>query len=224
MVGPRIPGIGAHHSANPQTDEWLTPRPILAALGEFDLDPCAPHDLPDWTRCARHYTATDDGLSAPWSGSVFMNPPYSQADRWMARLAAHGNGVALVFARTETRWWFESVWPQASAMLFLAGRVTFLRLGDPDDDTLCPTTLLPGDDCPYCDGEECALCDLGPWRQRCDHPVEDRHEGLNPTPTASKSGHNAGGPSVLIAYGEHAAGRLLGCGLPGALVGPAVVG
>lgn len=122
--GRRLPGIGSHHSANPQTDEWLTPPEILEALGTFDLDPCSPVDRP-WDTARRHLTVVDDGLDHEWSGRIWLNPPYSDAGTWMARLAAHGQGTALVFARCETRWWFESVWPHATALLFIAGRVTF---------------------------------------------------------------------------------------------------
>lgn len=35
------------------------------------------------------------------------------------------NAVALVFARTETRLFFDHVWPHASALLFLRSRITF---------------------------------------------------------------------------------------------------
>lgn len=125
VSGPRLPGIGSHHSANPQTDEWLTPPYILEALGPFDLDPCSPANRP-WPTAAVHYTAEDDGLSLPWHGRVFLNPPYSEITPWMAKLAGHGRGTALVFARCETAWWFDHVWPYAAA-LFLAGRVTFHR-------------------------------------------------------------------------------------------------
>jgi hypothetical protein len=40
-------------------------------------------------------------------------------------MALHNNGIALVFARTETRAFFHHVWPFAGALLFLRGRLTF---------------------------------------------------------------------------------------------------
>ena len=40
-------------------------------------------------------------------------------------MAAHGHGTALTFARTETSWFWESVWQKADAVLFLAGRLHF---------------------------------------------------------------------------------------------------
>lgn len=123
-------GIGSHHSANPQTDEWWTPPHILEAVGPFDLDPCAPYQQPDWTGAAVTFTEHDNGLHHPWEGFAWVNPPYSEVEEWVARLARHGDGVALVFARCETRWWFESVWPVATYLLFLRGRLTFYRPPD----------------------------------------------------------------------------------------------
>lgn len=106
-------------------DEWLTPPSLIEALGPFDLDPCAPVVRP-WDTAARHYTIEDDGLAQQWEGFVWMNPPYgTQTNHWLQRLAEHGNGVALIFARTETRMFFEHVWGKASAVLFLAGRLRF---------------------------------------------------------------------------------------------------
>lgn len=166
----RLPGIGSHHSAIRQTDEWLTPPAILNALGGFDLDPCAPIERP-WPTACEHFTIVDDGLTLPWRGRVWLNPPYSEVEPWMKRMAEHRRGTALVFARCETSWWFEHVWPVAAGLLFLRGRVTFRR----------------------------------------------------PDGTAPKTGHNSGGPSVLIAYGGDDAEMLERCGLPGAYVGPAGV-
>jgi hypothetical protein len=59
---------------------------------------------------------------------VWCNPPFGQqTQRWLARMAEHGNGVALVFARTETAMFQRHVWPVASAVLFLAKRPHFYR-------------------------------------------------------------------------------------------------
>jgi hypothetical protein len=99
-----------------QKDEWLTPPEIILALGAFDLDPCAPITRP-WPVAKQHYTIADDGLRMPWHGRVWCNPPYGRAvDDWLARLAEHGRGTALTFARTETAF-FCRVWQRASAIL-----------------------------------------------------------------------------------------------------------
>lgn len=126
--GPKA-GMGSHHSARAATEEWLTPPEILRALGPFDLDPCAPIVRP-WPTADRHFTIEDDGLAQPWDGFVWLNPPYGRKTyRWLDKLADHGNGLALIFARTETRGFMATVWERADAMLFLYQRLTF-RLPD----------------------------------------------------------------------------------------------
>jgi hypothetical protein len=117
--------IGSHHSANAGKDEWLTPPGILQALGDFDLDPCSPVNRP-WPTAREHYTILDNGLKKPWKGRVWCNPPYGSATGiWLGRLADHGNGIALIFARTETEMFFSQVWTRAQAVLFIEGRLYF---------------------------------------------------------------------------------------------------
>ena len=62
-----------------RTPEWTTPSHVLTVVtsmlgGGIDLDPCADdgHNVP----ATRHYRSQDDGLTKPWHGRVFMNPPY----------------------------------------------------------------------------------------------------------------------------------------------------
>ena len=121
-------GIGGHQSAKMIKDEWLTPPEILRDLGPFDLDPCAPIERP-WPMAERHFTVFDNGLKKKWFGKVWCNPPYGkEAATWLSRCADHGNAIALVFARTETKMFFEHVWPKASAVLFIKGRLHFCHL------------------------------------------------------------------------------------------------
>lgn len=148
------------------TDSWITPKGLLDRLGPFDLDPCACIPQP-WPTARHMLTEIDDGMLSAWDGFVWCNPPYGRLlGAWLNRMALHNNGIALVFARTETRAFFESVWPWASSLLFLRGRLTF---------------CLPS-------GE--------------------------PAP----KGHNSGGPSVLIGYGQTACDRLNECSDLGAFV------
>lgn len=117
--------MGGHQSARMKNDEWLTPPEIIRALGPFDLDPCAPIVRP-WEMAAKHYTIEDDGLVQPWHGRVWCNPPYGrEAAAWLDRMAMHGNGIALIFARTETDMFFRYVWSLADGVLFLRGRLHF---------------------------------------------------------------------------------------------------
>lgn len=107
------------------THDWLTPPDLLSRLGEFDMDPCASQFQP-WRTAAVQYTISDDGLSRPWCGRVWCNPPYGpHAEKFLRRMAAHGNGVALIFARTETKAFQQWCWRSAHGMLFMAGRIRF---------------------------------------------------------------------------------------------------
>jgi len=134
------------NTANNQ--EWLTPPDILRALGPFDLDPCAPVNRP-WDMAARHYTVLDDGLSKPWQGRVWQNPPYGKkVFAWLERLAEHRSGLALIFARTETRGFHQTIWRQAHSVFFFLGRLRFFHVSGTQGGTAnAPSCLvIYGDD------------------------------------------------------------------------------
>lgn len=116
--------LGSHQTPIGKSQDWITPKWIIDALGPFDLDPCASSNLPPWA-CALH-SSTSDGLDKKWWGRVWLNPPYHryQIGKWIKRLAEHGTGTALLHARTETDW-FEYCWRHASGILFLASRIHF---------------------------------------------------------------------------------------------------
>ena len=119
--------MGSHQSARMKNDEWLTPHYILEELGRFDLDPCCPIRRP-WETADRCVSKADnpDGLELEWYGRVWLNPPFgSQWPKWVLKLAQHGNGIALLAARTETQAFFQYVWQRATAILFLRGRPHF---------------------------------------------------------------------------------------------------
>lgn len=121
-------GMGSHHKTTANTDEWLTPPGIIKELGPFDLDPCAPIVRP-WPTAKNHFTIKNNGLMMPWSGRVWLNPPYGdKVALWLNKLALHGQGTALVFARTDTDWFWNEVWKHAGAILFLKKRLHFHRV------------------------------------------------------------------------------------------------
>ena len=118
-------GMGSHQQTVMKNDEWLTPPSLIKALCIFDLDPCSPIQRP-WDTADHHYNQLEDGLNAPWFGRVWCNPPYGlEAILWLRRLADYGNGIALIFARTETVMFFDQVWDKADSILFLKGRLFF---------------------------------------------------------------------------------------------------
>ena len=53
------------------------------------------------------------------------NPPYGlEVVKWFDKLSIHGNGIALIFARTETKM-FLTRFNKADALLFIEGRPLF---------------------------------------------------------------------------------------------------
>lgn len=110
-----------------ENDEWYTPSWLFKALEvEFDLDPCSPGAPPSSVPAKRHLTKADNGLTAEWSGNVWLNPPFSGKRPWYERLVKHGKGIALMPARTETHD-LQVYMEAAHALLFLRGRIYFER-------------------------------------------------------------------------------------------------
>jgi hypothetical protein len=119
-----MPNLGNEATVS-GTDVWLTPPSILEALGEFDLDPCSSLNRP-WDTAKHHFTIEDDGLAQEWFGRVWCNPPYGKAmNPFLDKMVKHGNGIVLIFARTETKAFFDYVWDKADAILFIKGRLKF---------------------------------------------------------------------------------------------------
>ncbi len=106
----------------------LPPPNIIEALGEFDLDPCSPINRP-WPTAKKHFTIEDMSLMQNWEGRVWCNPPYGdQTGIWLDKLFQHGNGIALVFARTETQYFQKYVFEVADALFFFKGRLRFYHV------------------------------------------------------------------------------------------------
>lgn len=169
MKKPRFAAIGGHHSAKATTVEWGTPPAIIAALGPFDLDPCAPIEQP-FPTAARRYTMLDDGLLMPWRDEAgrklrtWLNPPYSngEIEKWLGKLALHDFGTALIFARTETDAFFRYVWECASALLFMRGRINF-HVIEPFSVIKTKRTYLAGDEGVGNAGAPTVLCAYGSY-------------------------------------------------------------
>ena len=123
-------------------DEWLTPKNITDFFN-FDLDPCSPIIRP-WDTAKKHYTIEDEGLHKEWEGRVFCNPPYGkETQKWLDKCADYGNAIGLVFARTETRMFFSSVWEKADAIFFIKGRLSFYDVeGNKGGTAGAPSVLI----------------------------------------------------------------------------------
>lgn len=114
--------------------EWPTPRKFYEALDaefHFDFDPCP-------------LGGDTDGRSTlfvPWTGKrVFCNPPYGpQIPQFLARAHEADIAVFLVPARTDTRWFHETVLPKAAEVRFIKGR---LRFGDGKNPAPFPSMVV----------------------------------------------------------------------------------
>lgn len=114
-------------STDPQSHEgltntWLTPMWLINSLGEFDLDPCGYQG---------HQTAKkliclpENGLTSDWEGRVWLNPPYGKnVEYWLMKLENHGNGIALIFGRLETKWLQPFL--KRNGFFILEGRISFI--------------------------------------------------------------------------------------------------
>jgi hypothetical protein len=107
--------------------EWYSPPWIFDALRLwFHLDPASPREGPlSWIPAARCYTALQDGLSLPWDGRVWLNPPYGKPlTAWVRKMCDHRDGLALIPSTTDTGY-FHSVMRSATAVLFFQSRIDF---------------------------------------------------------------------------------------------------
>lgn len=131
----------AQHST--EKSDWMTPPLYTDAarrvLGAIDLDPASNGEANHTIQAARFYGPPADGLTLPWYGSVWLNPPYGRRDGessqalWSERfLAAHCEreiraGILLVNAHVGTRW-FDRLLMQAHCCL-ARQRIRFIRPG-----------------------------------------------------------------------------------------------
>ena len=112
-----------------KTDLWETPQDLFDKLNNefhFTLDVCA---TPENAKCDSFYTKEQDGLSQPWKGVVWCNPPYGkQIGSWVRRgffASQSGNTVVMLLpARTDTRWFHEYIHGKAE-IRFIRGRLKF---------------------------------------------------------------------------------------------------
>ena len=130
-----------------QTNEWYTTPDIIQiaidVMGGIDLDPCSNSKTEPNVPAKHHLTKEDDGLSLPWFGRVYMNPPYGTAlAKWVDKLAIEyesgrvDQAIALTPARPDTRWFrrFRD-YPRC----FMFGRVKF---NDHENSAPFPTMLV----------------------------------------------------------------------------------
>ena len=127
-----------------KTDLWETPQYLFDELDKefhFTLDVCA---TPENAKCKKFYTKLEDGLTQPWPGTVWCNPPYGrQISKWVKRAyeTNHllGNTIVMLLpARTDTKWFHEYIYNHAE-IRFIKGR---LKFGDSVNPAPFPSMIV----------------------------------------------------------------------------------
>jgi phage N-6-adenine-methyltransferase len=127
-----------HVSYNSGENRWNTPRRYIdmaaVVMGGIDCDPASSDKANETVGAATYYTIEDDGLTKPWHGRVWMNPPYAQPTiKHFAETAASkymsgeiSEAIVLVNNATDTEW-FQGLARASSALCFLNGRICFIN-------------------------------------------------------------------------------------------------
>lgn len=143
-----------HVANNSGDNEWYTPPEYIKAacrvMGKIDLDPASSDIANQTVGASRYFTIENDGLSQPWSGRVFLNPPYSSelVGRFTHKLVVEvitgsvTQAIVLVNDAMETIW-LQEVLVHAAAACFPRGRIKFLdTFGNPGGAPLQGQAIL----------------------------------------------------------------------------------
>lgn len=148
-----------HVANNSGENEWYTPAPYIeaarAVMGSIDTDPASCEQANKTVQAATFYSKEDDGLAQPWTGNVWLNPPYAQpligefAEAVTAKYAAAEIDQAIVLCNnaTETAF-FQRMMEEAAAICFPRARIRFIdKDGNPSGAPLQGQAVLYfGDD------------------------------------------------------------------------------
>ena len=111
-------------------DDWRTPRELFNGLdAEFHFT-CDVASSDDNHLCDRYFTKELDGLTQPWSGVCWLNPPYGPAIyKWLQKAVNESKlgtiTVCLLPARTDTIWFHGLVLPFATDIRFIRRRLCY---------------------------------------------------------------------------------------------------
>lgn len=146
-MGMTVPLFGAEQEVA-TSDDYYTPAWLFEDMGiRFDVDVAAPLGGVAWVPADRFFTQADDGLSQPWEGRVWMNPPFSRYTVWAHRFIEHGNGIALGSVGVNTAWG-SLLWEGSDGICLLPQDMQFRRPGGGDARPMYRSALFAfGDEC-----------------------------------------------------------------------------
>ena len=127
------------------SDDWYTPPHVIelarAAMGGIDTDPASCAEANTWINARHWYSREMDGLDPrlPWSGRIWLNPPYGRGDssaaafleRLLAELKA-GNvscAITCLSLNSASALWFQPVWDAATLHAVWKNRIRFIGEG-----------------------------------------------------------------------------------------------
>jgi hypothetical protein len=136
-----------HEQEVATSDDYYTPSWLFEDMGiEFDLDVAAPPGGVPWIPADRFLTMADDGLTTPWEGRVWMNPPFSDAERWCRKFVIHGNGIGLLPLNNGL--WLDDLWRTTGSCVLIRDNLLFGRPDKSNRSIFVRTALWAfGDEC-----------------------------------------------------------------------------
>ena len=134
-IGEAYKKVTVHVGHNSGKYEWYTPKKFIDAarnvMGSIDLDPASSEIANKVIQATTIYTEQDSGLVHPWSGNIWMNPPYNNSlvgeftRKLVEDLPNINQACVLVNNATETRW-FKYISSKCDVQCQVTGRIKFL--------------------------------------------------------------------------------------------------
>lgn len=126
-------------------DDFFTSQTIIEparrVLGNIDLDPASHPVANQVVKANCFFTAANSALCREWAGRVWLNPPFSQWERWVPKIIDEWKSgrieamCILCATRTLTAQYFAPIHRNCDAICILRGRIPFWggRASTPDD-------------------------------------------------------------------------------------------